>query len=85
VKLPGCAEDPFEDDDWYRYPCWRDEYVYDLFDTDGRYLGVVEVPDGFRLSPRPYIRDDLVVALVEDEEGVPYVKRFRLVAPGAGN
>ena len=84
IKLPGCAEDPFEDSGWYRNPCWRDEYVYDLFDVDGRYLGEVDAPDGFRLSPRPYIKDNLVIALVEDEEGVPYVKRFRLEAPGVG-
>jgi hypothetical protein len=77
------VEDPFEENGWWRNPLWRDAHIYDLFDRDGRYLGEVDVPEGFRTGPRPYIKGDVVVALVEDDEGIPYVKRFRLVEPAA--
>jgi hypothetical protein len=53
----------------------------DVFDMEGRYLGEVDLPEHFRSSPQPVIDGDLVIAYLEDEEGVPSVKRYRLVVP----
>jgi hypothetical protein len=66
-------------DFWFN-PLWRDRPIIDVFDETGRYLGPVKVPSGFRLAlPQPHIEDDLVVAVVEGEHGVQYVRRFTLV------
>jgi len=83
IRQENCAEDPFKDLRWWNNPCWIDSYIYEVFGSDGRFLGEVEVPEGFSLSPAPYIRDELVVALVVDGDGVPFVKRFRMAATSA--
>ncbi len=63
--------------------CWRDVRGFDVFEEEsGRFLGRVDVPEEIRWWPRPYIRDDVVVATVEDEAGTITVKRYRLVLPG---
>jgi len=80
-RIEGGVEDPFEDRGWYSNPLWRDTVLVDVFDLDGRYLGEVELPEGVRFRPRPVIDGDLVVCYVEDDEGTPFVKRFRLVLP----
>ena len=53
-------------------------YVFDLFDPEGRYLGLVRLP--FRLSsyPRPVFRDGIVIGVTEDELEVPFVVRARI-------
>ncbi|MFC1559109.1 6-bladed beta-propeller [Gemmatimonadota bacterium] len=80
---PDGVENPLRDEgDWWRNPYWVDTYLLDVFESAGRYLGEVDIPDGFSFDRMPYIRNDMVIALVEDEYGTPYVKRFRLVLPG---
>lgn len=88
VRCPGMGiiqedgvKDPFEESGSWRNPYWVDTHTVEVFDLDGGFLGEVEMPEGFQFSPRPYIEDDMVVAYVEDEEGVPYIKRYRLVLP----
>jgi hypothetical protein len=82
VIRPDGVEDPLEDDrNWWRDPYWVDTYLVDVFEFEGHYLGEVEIPDGFRFRPLPYIKDDMVIALVESEDMIPRVKRFRLVLP----
>ena len=53
--------------------------VLDVFGSDGRFLGTVELP--FRLVgyPDPIIRGDYMIAVVEDELEVPYVVRARII------
>jgi len=81
-RLEGGTEDSSDPSDFWFNPLWRDRPILDVFDESGRYLGAVEVPSGIRLSlPQPHIEDDVVVAVVEGEHGVQYVKRFRLVIP----
>ncbi len=63
-------------------PCWRRTVIVDAFGADGRYAGEIEIPDGARLSTRPYISGDVVVAVFEDPAGTIMVKRYRLVPPG---
>jgi hypothetical protein len=56
--------------------------MFDVFDSDGRYLGEVLLPDEIVLRVRPYIRDRDVIALAEDDAGTIMVKRYRLVLAG---
>ena len=57
------------------------KYSFDVFDLEGRFLGAVDAPEGFQYLTDPFIRDDMVLALVQSDEGVQYVKRYRLVTP----
>jgi len=61
---------------------WRDTALLDVFEEQtGRYLGEVRVPPGLRFSPEPCIRNDLCIAYCQDEEGVPYIRCFRIELP----
>lgn len=85
IHLEGGDEDPEDSSDFYRNPCWKDTFTFDVFDLDGRFLGSVGIPDGLIPRPEPYVEDDMVIALIEDEDGVQYVKRYRLVLPSDGD
>jgi len=54
---------------------------YDIFDSDGRYLGAIEVPFSLARSPSPILRDDLLYGVAEDDFGVPYLVRVRIERP----
>ncbi len=81
-RVEGGVENPFDEEGWWSNPLWRDTLLVDVFDLDGRYLGEIELPEHVRFSPRPVIDGEMIVCYTEDEEGVPHVKRFRLVLPG---
>ncbi len=51
--------------------------VFDVFDPDGRYLGQARA--NVRLSGQPVFRGDCVYATTEDESGIPYVIRARII------
>lgn len=51
--------------------------VFDVFDPDGRYLGQARA--NVRLSGQPVFRGDYVYATTEDESGIPYVIRARII------
>jgi len=80
IEVPDCADfsDPLE---MMRNPCWVDETRIEVFGAEGRYLGEIEVPAGFRTVPAPHIRGDQVIAVVEDDAGTIMVKRYRLILP----
>ncbi len=78
-REPDPEANPFQS---YLDPYWSDAPIMDVFDFEGRYLGEVIVPDGFRLGlgiAEPYIRGETIVACCDSPEGFPTVKRFRLV------
>lgn len=83
-RIEGGVENPLEESGWWSNPLWRDTQLVDVFDMEGRYLGEVDLPEGFRFRPEPHIEGEMVVAYVEDEEGIPYVKRYRLELPEGG-
>ncbi len=49
-----------------------------MFEPDGRYLGQVSAPDGFRTHPLPAIRGGTVWAVISDGEAAPSVVRFEI-------
>lgn len=63
---------------------WREPYIYDVFEPDGRYLGPVRLPEGMRASPRPVARGDTVWAVLRGPMDVPVVARFRLTHGDGG-
>jgi len=58
---------------------WREPVRFDVFDVDGTYLGVLDTPRGFRASPQPAVRGNVMWAVVRDQLDVPYLVRFRIV------
>lgn len=81
IYNPECSEDPEEDGP----PCWTDTPLLDVFDLEGRFLGSVNAPEEIDIFDDffvpPFIKDDLVIAVVEDELGTIQVKRYHLVLP----
>ena len=57
---------------------FREPVAFDVFDSNGRFLGPVKVPESFRTEPEPIIRGDHVWAVTRDELDVPRVVRFRI-------
>jgi hypothetical protein len=61
---------------------YRAPVVYDVYEPDGSYLGVVQTPSEFRTSPEPVARGDYLWGVVRDELDVPSIVRFRIVVRG---
>jgi hypothetical protein len=59
-------------------PTWRERVAFDVFEPDGRYLGMVRAPDGFSMWPTPVARGDTIWAVVRGELEVPFVTRFHV-------
>ncbi|MGD8330502.1 MAG: 6-bladed beta-propeller [Acidobacteriota bacterium] len=78
-RVAQCNEDPADYYGFEEAPCWRQPYIADVFDEEGQFLGDVGMPAGIRCQVQPFIRGDTVIALLEDANGVAYVKRYRLV------
>lgn len=79
------VEDWIEPDtwrEWEGYPEWVAERWFEVFEEEtGRYLGRVDVPEGFVAEPAPVIEGDTFICLTEDDAGRPIVRRYRLVVP----
>lgn len=58
---------------------FREPVVFDVFETNGEYLGRVSAPVGFQMYPAPTLRGDDVWAVVTDELDVARIHRFELV------
>ena len=80
-RLPSCNEQATDFGEFSESPCWRDTRLLEVFGPDGRFLGSVQIPEGVRFAPRPYIKNDMAVFVTEDEAGTIMVKRYRLVLP----
>ena len=88
VESPDCIDDPSPDDflqaqrqDRTLSVCWRDPLIWDVFGSDGRYLGDLELPD-LPVVADPFMDNETVLLAIEDEAGTIMVKRYRLVLPG---
>ena len=62
----------------FRVSTWKEPSAFDVFEPDGRYLGMVEAPEGFQSWPEPIFRGDTVWAVLEDADGVRYVHRLEI-------
>jgi hypothetical protein len=60
---------------------WREPNVFDVFEPNGVYLGEVAFPDNVQLYSNA-MRGDVVWAVARDDDGVPVVKRYRVVWRG---
>ncbi|HEX2209770.1 MAG TPA: 6-bladed beta-propeller [Longimicrobium sp.] len=66
---------------WVRRPSAPEtEAPWDVFDPEGRLLGTVTTPAGFRVTQ---IGEDFIVGTWEDEMDVPHVRIHRLEKPAA--
>lgn len=65
---------------WVRPTAEADEenYLFDIFDPQGRYLGALRTPFPVYPSAPLLIRGDTLVTVTEDELGVGYVVRARV-------
>jgi hypothetical protein len=82
-KIPDCGEDPLTEGMQVLEadPCWRADWMFDVFGEEGRYLGSVEpLPDTpqHAFQRFVFVDGDRVVAATQDEAGTFFVKRFRL-------
>ena len=57
---------------------FREPAAFDVFEPDGRYLGRVDVPEGFSSFPEPVFRGDHVWAVARDSFDVASVVRYRI-------
>ncbi len=55
--------------------------VLDVFDSEGRYLGQVELAFPLATFPRPIFRGGMIYGVTLDELEVPYVVRARIEKP----
>ena len=72
--------------------CWRDTWILDAFDHEGRYLGEIGIPPSANAAMSTFaggymdrlavVRGDLVILREQDDSGTTMVKRYRLVLPG---
>ena len=76
------AEEPEERRGEIPTRTWVEPVAFDVFEPDGRYLGMVRAPRGFSTRPQPVFRGDTVWATVRDDLEVPYIVRFRIQHPG---
>lgn len=56
---------------------------FDVFDPAGRYLGRLTLPVAIEMTPEPVVAEDRIVALQQDELGVPFVVVTRLERSGS--
>jgi hypothetical protein len=85
-EIPAEHAGPPESAPWMRdhVQRWIEPVAFDVFEPDGRYLGMVRAPDGLLMRPPPVARGDTVWAVVRDEIGVQYIARFT-IGHGAGH
>ncbi len=90
AESPDCIDDPSPEDflEAQRTSrtlsvCWRDPLIWDVFGSDGSYLGDLELPD-LPVVADPFMDNETLLLAIEDNTGTIMVKRYRLVLPGEG-
>jgi hypothetical protein len=61
---------------------WRQPVAFDVFESDGTFLGTVTAPEGFSPYPTPIFDGDLVWGVTRDDLGVQRVVRYRVERVG---
>ena len=82
IHVGDCDENPHPDTvSITRGRCWRSEVHIDAFDADGRFLGEIAEPN-FGSTRFYRVHGRTVVTWGLNPDGIPMVKRYRLVLPG---
>ena len=88
-RLTDCVEDPLaetasgEQLNALQNPCWKDTFILDAFDRQGRYLGEIATPTNMQpFTGWTHVVGDRVIGVEMDAAGTIMVKRYRLVLPG---
>lgn len=55
--------------------------LFDLFDSEGRYLGELRLPFSLQSNPEPIIRQGILYGITADELGAPNLVRARIEKP----
>jgi hypothetical protein len=58
---------------------WHEPVAFDVFESDGRYLGHVRAPEGFSVYPTPVIAGEQVWAVTRGDFGVNRIVRIRVL------
>jgi len=75
-------EDPEDWRAWQDDPAWIPERWFEVFEeATGRFLGRVDVPEGFAAEPEPVIDGNRFICLTMNEFDLPVVRRYRLEVP----
>jgi hypothetical protein len=73
IRIPGCARG-FEDTRALRLlPCWTNEWLLDVFEGDGTYLGRVDIPRDYAFIEIGWAKGDDVVIMGQTFEGLDLV------------
>ena len=56
-------------------------YLFDLFDVDGRFLGVIQLPFSLESNPEPIVRNGLLYGVTTDELGAENIVRGQILKP----
>ena len=62
---------------------WAQDYLWDVFEKDGTFLGSVEMPRDFSRYPSPVFDGDFVWAITRDDFDVQRIVRYRIELDGA--
>ena len=84
-RLPQCDPNADVNDHaaFQAASCWGETELVDVFGSDGRFLGPLDVPEEGNLRfAMPWVRGDTVITSLYDDSGTIMVKRYRLVPPG---
>lgn len=57
---------------------WRQPVAFDVFESDGTFLGTVTAPEGFSTNPTPIFDGDRVWSVTRDDLGVQRIVRWRV-------
>ncbi len=87
LRVADCVEEPLAEGVdaglVFENACWRNVYVLDAFDQEGRYLGEIDKPVNMQpYPPWTHVVGDRVIGVEIDDLGLWVVKRYRLVLPG---
>ena len=55
--------------------------LFHLFDSQGRFLGPLQLPFALRSNPEPIVRDDILYGVTTDEHGADIIVRARIEKP----
>jgi len=78
VRRDNPSYDPTDPESEAPEHVWGEPWAWDVFESDGTFLGTVHAPEGFQPYPRAVFSGDHVWAVAEDDLGVQRIVRYRI-------